>query len=452
MNYDYLTLGDGDFTFSLDMCRFLQANAAVEDTLDYMKLNNTPKSGRNTISVVCTGIDLESEVKSKYQDAEFTLKQIMSLNGIVPNITTQKVDHDGAKRAKIDKCSSEIQICIQHGINAILPWELSEKISHLPDISRPRYRNVIFNHPHIGREDAQLHTRFLSHLFHSISNFWLADDGIFHLTLVLGQSDRWKAIQHASMHGLVLLARESFRPPPSIQKFINLKKIEHMGIFELINPYYSRKEGNQSRYQYRRHQSGKSFNSRTNGSETLSFGKIGSSAIHLNKSCLPWQNIEIKEERLICHFCSKSFAEERSRRNHIQSVHQNGPGPFCQGLIVCNECDKKFADKEAFQSHHKAKHSGDFTNIKPDWAQTDTNDGADYDTEKNCCEICGYKYSEKLTRESHFLEFIPKITDIPADANNTSERLPICKKCCKVFRDYRALAQHANWCFISETK
>jgi hypothetical protein len=37
---------------------------------------------------------------------------------------------------------------------------------------------MIFNHPHLGTEDALLHSRFLTHLFHTSTGRWVKPDGV----------------------------------------------------------------------------------------------------------------------------------------------------------------------------------------------------------------------------------------------------------------------------------
>ena len=132
----------------------------------------------------------------------------------------------------------------------------------------PRPANVvIFNHPHLGIEDAVLHKRFLAHLFYSVATYWLSspsfsfgaaslrsqsaapekkkitnnNKSVFYLTLAAGQWERWKGRESAQRHGLILLHRCPFQPP--------------------ILPFASNNNNNskQAYYQLRRHQTGKSF-------------------------------------------------------------------------------------------------------------------------------------------------------------------------------------------------
>ena len=73
-----LTLGDGDFTYSLDLARFL--------ALD----------GTHNWNLICTGIDTREELLAKYRDTPFVLNQLQSLT------------------------SARLKISFHHSVNAIL--------------------------------------------------------------------------------------------------------------------------------------------------------------------------------------------------------------------------------------------------------------------------------------------------------------------------------------------
>jgi uncharacterized C2H2 Zn-finger protein len=436
-DYDYLTLGDGDFSFSLDMCRFFQIDTAIKDALN---------SNRNKIKIVCTGIDPESDLKAKYRDVDFIKKQILALSRHVPRITEES--YHKTKRAKAEN-SSELEISIFHGVNAIRPWSSNQKNSCHPQLSNSKFKHVIFNHPHIGREDAKLHSRFLSHFFHSATNHWLAKDGILHLTLVKGQCERWNAIEHATKHGLVLLSRYEFNPPPAVLKFIDVQKTQYGDDLSLTNEIYLSKEGLKCRYQYRRHQSGRGFASRTNGSETLSFGISG--ILH-SVSFLPWQKIKIPETLLRCSYCSKEFMDERARKNHVNSVHKSTSEPNIQDHFFCDDCEKKFKSEEALEAHKTAKHSSSLNSIKPDWAACELNRAECIEaipkTEMCTCDICGYQFSNDL-KQKHYTEFIPVFSNNDL-IRSEQESVLSCHKCQKVFKDNRAYTQHSIFCKLEK--
>jgi uncharacterized C2H2 Zn-finger protein len=441
--YDYLTLGDGDFSFSLDMCRFLQIDAAVKDALNSNHDTRSEiESNRKIIKIVCSGIDTEIDLKQKYRDVDFIKKQILSLNKGVPRITKES-DHK-TKRPKLENVTSELQISIHHNVNAIRPWSSEQDYSCNPQLSNIKFKHVIFNHPHVGREDAQLHSRFLSHFFYSATNHWLATDGIVHLTLVKEQCERWNTIEHATKHGLVLLGREQFNPPPPVFKFIDAQKSQHGDKLTFKNERYLSKEGWKCRYQYRRHQSGRGFASRTSGSETLSFGR---SEVSYNDFSLPWQHIKFLETLLQCPYCSKEFIDERARKNHIKCVHMSRSKPTSQDQFVCNDCEKTFHSEDALKSHKIAKHFSAVKSIKPDWAACELIGAELAPTESSpvtcTCNICGYQFSNEF-KQKHYTEFIPVSSN--SDLRSEIESKFSCDKCKKVFNDNRAYTQHSIFC------
>ncbi len=391
--FDYLTLGDGDFTFSLDLCRFMYADAAIQSILQQQNLHKEPNNSneKDNISsshsssnrhykIVCTGIDSLQELEHKYHDANFTLKKIKSLN----NNHYDDSNHNHANGIKIKTPSSpdspNISVSIHHCVNAIivptLPSNQLQQLQPTPSLpTKCRFKHVIFNHPHLGIEDASKHTKFLSHFFHSAHNYWLCssrsresnqdnntrngtggDDGggVVHLTLVKGQFERWNCLHVATEQGFVLLNRFEFKLPLPPGQYVEqkVKELENSSSLSLslpsnlsnnIKTLFQSKDDFQNRFQHRRHQSGRSFASRAEGgSEIFTFGRI------LDNGCyvalyLPWQHMKLNTDNLVgsnihernemndsnatknemftCPHCHKSFRDNRARKNHIKCVH-----------------------------------------------------------------------------------------------------------------------------------
>eukprot|EP00980_Cylindrotheca_fusiformis_P030516 scaffold24938_cov147-Cylindrotheca_fusiformis.AAC.2 len=125
----FLTLGDGDFTYSLDLGRYL--------------LSKNSTKGGNPSELIATGIDTKEQLCAKYKDAPFILKQLESLS-----------------TSSSSSSSKKLSVSIHHGINAIVRRNF-EKVE---PAAAMKADHVMFHHPHLGTEDAALHTRFLSHL------------------------------------------------------------------------------------------------------------------------------------------------------------------------------------------------------------------------------------------------------------------------------------------------
>ena len=233
----YLTLGDGDFSYSLDLCRFLATSTHPTTTIatapsDVDQIAAAPAA----VQITCTGIDTHHELQSKYRNVNSILNKIASLDEkrVAKRLNRKRKrsekkkqknrgggggdDDDDAKIAKSGLVPLSIRI--DHGVNAIIMPNSTEASTTAAsgannNAQRSRYHHVIFNHPHLGTESAARHRRFLSHLFHSVHHHWLArDGGVFHLTLVLGQADRWDCLDAASRNGFKLLHRGEFKPPP----------------------------------------------------------------------------------------------------------------------------------------------------------------------------------------------------------------------------------------------
>lgn len=456
MSTSFILLGEGDFTYSLDLCRFIVASASSttasdddDDEFGAIK-QKSASDGRVSISIACTGIDTLHELRKKYKDIEFVLRNIRKSNN----------EHGRIR----------VETTILHGINAV-EAECND-INDTINSACKEFDHVIFNHPHLGTENAQLHSRFLQHLFHACVKRWMKPrTGHLHLTLVNGQCARWNCIEGAMRHGLVLLRRGPFCPPPpppitTIDSETNEKT------------YYS----------LRRHQSGRSFANRramqledggnqNNDSETLVFGRSCDDHKIADIDLFPWEFITRGTENCVttldasaeassnnhtslfpCTYCSKSFHEHRSLKNHLLSLHPtceevrtwnieksqkrnkrrklnnegncNGENPIddvknismrqsddkaalrdsdgdgIQGPPwICSLCDsqrriamqRKFPHKDALLAHQQAKHFGSHLNIKPDWHQNEhvkeiniTDESHDSETggDKGCSRSC----------------------------------------------------------------
>lgn len=431
MSTSFILLGEGDFTYSLDLCRFIVASASStsasddDDEIGAIK-QKSASDGRVSISIACTGIDTLHELRKKYKDIEFVLRNIRKCNN----------EHGRIR----------VESTILHGINAV-EAECND-IDDTINSACKEFDHVIFNHPHLGTENAQLHSRFLQHLFHACVKRWMKPrTGLLHLTLVNGQFARWNCIEGAMRHGLVLLRRGPFCPPPPPP----ITTIDSETNDKVGNTYYS----------LRRHQSGRSFANRramqledganqNNDSETLVFGRACDDYQIADIDLFPWEFISrvtanncitklgASTEALSnnhsslfpCKYCSKSFHEHRSLKNHLVSLHptceevrtwniekcqkrnkrrklnnegnsigqesiddaknidmrqsddkaalrdSDGDGDGIQGPPwICSLCDsqqhttmqRKFPHKDALLAHQQAKHFGSHLNIKPDW-------------------------------------------------------------------------------------
>jgi Domain of unknown function (DUF2431) len=400
----FLTLGDGDFTWSLDLGRYIRSSHEMIIPHDYLH--------SMSIRLIATGIDSLDEFQQKYRNYSYILREMERLNNATTTTKIFKVD-------------------VKYEVNAI--------VKHNSSCSSLDCRGhvVIFNHPHLGTEDAELHGKFLYHLFYSVNHYWLVpSSGVFHLTLVNGQYDRWKCEFASQRHGMKLIQQSAFVPtPPSF----------------LSNPVYG----------HRRHQTGKSFASRTSGSTTYTFVREHDNydVNWFAKLRLPWFSIidttvDIVDDTtqtqqvFTCSFCAKSFREGRSLKNHIISVHgesnkqkrsENINPPKENEKFVCFECQiRSFDTLEALQDHIRAKHEGIHTNIVPDWI-VHRKDTPPPSVQNSSCTICDKGFVTPNDEEDHYDLFIPSI-------NMTKGGSMKCRFCHRAFQQVRAQLQHENFC------
>jgi hypothetical protein len=450
----YLTLGDGDFTYSLDLARYF--------TLQLASLPLSTKQKRTKL--ILTGVDTLEALTSKYKDSPSILQEIRDQQDDMPSIS----------------------LTIRHGVNAIVHHgdSAKEQMIHEPA------DHILFHHPHLGTENCSLHKRFLAHLFHSVNNHWMKRrGGIFHLTLVEGQFDRWKCQEQAERHGLELLQKSPFAPPP-VTKSNSDKTANKNGV----------SIGN--RYHYRRHQTGKSFASRRPNSKsiTYTFGRTVDKGAYV-ATTLPWQipassPSDVSKQQiaaaapkelatsklpmLLCPLCDKKFLEKRSLKCHLRDKHSSSKETAEQEVnergqprkkqkkletgdpsttskmhetasFLCLHCQphRVFESEKALQSHVRAKHSGIYTYIAPDWSIAKMKECRKIDSgpsggeagrpdETNsleACQICGFRlHGNSLSR--HFRDFLP------VDGLQTFA----CDYCSKSFREERAKLQHMNFC------
>eukprot|EP00977_Amphora_coffeiformis_P024000 scaffold14974_cov195-Amphora_coffeaeformis.AAC.7 len=462
----YLTLGDGDFSYSYDLARCLRH-------VHNNSSNGDDDDNRRVVRLTATSLDSYEELVSKYKDAPFLLQQLKKTAAGLGNSNGGSVE-------------------IRHGVNAIvsnpaLAASVGAKESYTSPSSSSSIADadvVIFNHPHLGTEDAVRHAQFLAHFFHSAVTYWWRrpkENGnnnsssssnnnyantpattppALYVTLVVGQWERWHGDDAAQRHGLRVLHRSPWRPVPllSSNNKINNKHDDN------TTPYF----------QLRRHQTGKSFAARRapGGSEVFCLVRRSSDAGQeedlqrytippypfgnanaTNDTTMTVPEEQATKENFACTHCDKVFAEARSLRNHVRSKHRDDDDdddktfPTKRRSVACDECGRTFTSHQAWQAHVQAKHTAVHINVKPDWIQpttgTDAAAGAGAGagsptpaTTTTTCPICGHIVASPDLLQLHLQSFVPA-----AEPTCYS-----CTFCDKTFREERARRQHENFC------
>jgi hypothetical protein len=354
------------------------------------------------VRVIATGIDSLESITSKYRDSPFILKRLAELG------------------------EDLLSVSIHHCVNAIL----ASNECRPPGI--PAANHVIFNHPHLGTENSALHGRFLCHLFDSVSRAWLHPNGSFYLALASGQYERWSCAEAAQRHGFRLNRRHDFCGP------------------SVKDPYF----------QYRRHQTGKSFASRVFASEIFTFVRcetLDDSALQLGwyNICLPVDSfcsssiqknhIQQTETCFACSLCHKTFREERSVRNHVKLKHNSRKKG--QEDLECDECRprhvKVFESALALQDHKQAKHQAMHKLIRPDWCDPCRQEASESNSTFGCCEICSAGFADQSSKMIHLQEFVPSVFGVASSPCSGTYK---CCFCNKNFLQRRAWQQHENCC------
>ena len=174
-----LTVGDGNLSFSLALCNVLR-------TL-FPRTTSAPLITR----LVATTFDDHHSLCLKYPESVHIL---------------EKLREKGAE--------------VQSRINAIA----------LPD-TLGTFSAIVFNHPHLGVEDAGCHRILLAHFFHS-SKERLRPNGQVFVSLVEGQCERWNLVEEAARAGFALVQVL----PLDVSKFPEYEiKRTHSGILSLMN-------------------------------------------------------------------------------------------------------------------------------------------------------------------------------------------------------------------------
>ena len=283
-----------------------------------------------------------------------------------------------------------------------------------------------------------------------------------HITLVRGQFERWgitlshlNSNNRLSVNGddrIVLLGRRPFSPPPTNPESNN----KHPCTTDL----------------FRRGANGRSFsNSRTfgkgeGGSETITFGfEVDCNDGEGQNFLLPWEDKKTdfkttkaekteKDAAFACPSCGKRFREQRSLKSHVANSsvcsladkgQQLANATICP-VWKCAECERVFKTEDARNQHVKAKHTGKFLDLKPNWQQQDRQQRQDDVAQEvnffGRCSICNFAFETDSDLKQHMALFSPAVDD--KEKQMGKEDTFHCDVCHKAFRNERDMKQHRN--------
>lgn len=394
-----ITLGDGDFSFSLDLSRFL----TTPGNNDQERPSCFP-----LVHLTATGFDSRDVLIEKYRYAPFILQQL--------------------EKAQ----TPDLSIAVEHGVNAITGNAEGTR-------SAPPANCVVFNHPHLGTEDAELHSKFLNHLFAQVAAQWLATNGgVFYLTLAKGQFERWHCLDAARRQGFSMRSRCRFQPPPHTEKY----------------------------YTFRR-STGKTFDNQVPGvSETFAFARVNHNVDDRLVQPFWFGSRKQREDNIVddrpfpCPYCSKRFAEERSEKAHVRSIHPDGKkrkerdgDNEQENNLSCPHCPRIFRTEQSLNDHVEAKHTALHKYIPRDRKpgkddSVEAKESQTVDPKKAAfgeCTICGAVYASREEATIHLGAFTPQATT-QKDSGSSNGGLFCCSFCDREFHARRAQLQHENRC------
>lgn len=381
-----LALGEGDFTFSLDLARFLADH-----------------NRQRTTRFVPTGLDTLEELQGKYKDTAFVLRQLEKQGNV----------------------SSNLSIDIRHGVNAVDVVTRDAKEQIAADV-------VFFHHPHLGTEDAQRHARFLCHLFHAVKSRWLRSGGLFHLTLASGQFERWNCLASSQRQGFELLDRREFQPPAVNDPQYELRR------HQTGKSFRNRTNGQSETMTFAivgRPRSVDSVvvpiwsNLHSNNESQSSNDDLFSCSL-CSKSFT--QERSLKEHNRTRH----SLCRKRQRQESYTCEH-------CPDRMFDSEQalqDHVRAKHTAIYTHILPDWSAGFKNTSG--IRDQSLPSASGGEALGNCGICGAVFYEVTEMQQHIQSFVPDSSSLP----DTDILWHPCRFCRKLFRERRAQLQHENVC------
>ena len=432
-----LVLGDGDCTFSASLSIALHNSVCAV---------SSSTSCRYELVVTC--FDSKEDVLLKYP---FSIKAMQLLEALPTPSSSMEI----------------VEGRLLFGVNATASLgPLLRSDAERDRMQRQVFEHVIFNFPHIGKEDCHLHAALLKHILYRAKEV-LEEDGSVYISLADGQAVSWQLYQAASEQELQVVREISFN------------------------------QESWPGYETRRHQSGKSFNSRVESSvcyllkrrnssyeeskDIFTFAmkchKLSRFSISSEKKKRTNEkycgvegegrgsrvNSKIYKKRKIiedtkhlvevisespclykCKKCMKAFNILRAVQTHVYQIHvltetktsvDNNNDDFGARRYYCEKCNgREFPNKDALMQHQRARHVG----LK---STTENNKLASMDVGNFHCTVCGMGFNTEQERDTHVANGIT-----PLSLKDTAKMEVICDTCNKRFKDERGLTQHSMSC------
>jgi hypothetical protein len=514
-----LTLGDGNFSFSAALASMhdathkrirskgkakaasgdgtqSQSSGAAATVKAAVAATSTPGipafHPTHQLQLTATSYDSAAALHAKYPEAARLIEKLLGAHGAKRCASNAEGDSPAS-----DSAAQPLPMrCVEHDVDAtnlsqtLLPKLLAHSgtqgnsesasvaasASAAVTLSVPpalQFDVIIFNHPHSGTEDLNLHSSLLAHFFHSASKFLRLECNPpisaaqlphspgpqVHVTLCQRQPEEWHLISHASNFGFRLISRSEFLETHypgyetkrhHVNKTFARKTIQRMELF-----IFQRKVGSEDRHTagsdlepiYARTEQDSAFEHNLLShviqlptfKPTLPYEQaiaaITSAGASSAESAAPSLHTEIT-----CSVCHKGFASDRGLFYHKKDVHGDGSNtPAEMASIVelqCLECDplRTFKAADALKHHRIARHSA-VASAAPSSARADLQSNTisvavDLSAEFTC-PICPLRFDTANLLQAH-LDGVRPVAATQLE----------CATCGRLFSNARALTQH----------
>ena len=354
----------------------------------------------------------------------------------------------------LTKLRERTNVTIQHQINAIsLPPQLGT------------FSMIVFNHPHLGIEDAASHRTLLAHFFHSC-RARLRSGGQIFVSLIEGQPERWKLLEEARRCDFTAVRHIPLDPLQFPEYEI---KRTHSG--RSFVSEHAKKQSNFSQssmfFCFVRSSDAPMYSTKKRTLDSVPTAETRKRKQEKNTEENNWEDQHQRKRKIsgsstgsttttttttsnrqvnTCNLCQREFSTAQGLKTHTHQVHVLNLYASAKRL-ECSICaqipdaiGRSFASEQSLEQHVLAKHGADQT-IQPhprqyaviaDGGSSNSGNGGS----STRCHICRNVFLDQSAYELHFTKLEPVVLK-PSHA---------CTLCSRVFGDTRALRQHRNFC------